>query len=512
MQILTPESIKERVGFVIPRWTTDPSYDRQGTVFRCFPVAGALFNAGYEVVYFNQEYDLDRNDRSEEFLAALEGVRVVFFWMNEVWPNTQITNIQKISEAIRARYPEIVFVGGGLLPTVCTPVMLHSNGPVDYFIRGFGEQAAPKLLAALNNEGPFEEVSGLVWKNGNGYKHNPIQRKQWLKAEDNNVLYHRLDMRPYIQPKGGMFGNGKGTLIIETGRGCAKGCTFCYIRNSELSLLKAHEIVDLVEFLHKKFGVTQYHLSELDLFTSRKRPLDMARLWRERVPECRWFALVSPVDTMRLSDDDWETYIRGGCRKLEFGTESASQHMLTLLGKPHKPEDPYILTKKAVSRGIAVMHNFIYGFVDETTEDRRANIDMVLRLYQLNPTLVSFANRIFQPGPDTPMGDKAITHIKNFPQSLEELLDFRSNFGDRKAHTMPWISAKDERLIKKIVFFYLPMATSKLAFQSPFQTALYRVIRKTAWARLKSYFFAGSLDEALYNRFLTRVLAKTYRP
>lgn len=512
MQIITPAKAAGRVGFVVPRWTTDPVHDCQGTTFRCFPVAGALVNAGYELVYFDQEHDLDRNDRREAFRDALQGVEVVFFWMNELWPYEQTVNTLGITSQIKTWYPDVKVAVGGSFITVCTPEMLYGDGPVDFFIRGYGEQACPELLEALQGRSDFEEVSGLVWKQGADFRHNPIQRRQRLSAENNALPYRQLDMTPYIQRKGGIFGNHVGTLILGTGQGCAKGCNFCYWRNHEVSLIKAEELVELAAFLHETYGVTQYHLADLDFFTSRGRPRDFARLWSERLPACGWYALVSPVDCMKLSPEDWELLARGGCAKLELGTESGSPDMLERLGKTHDAEDPFRITRTAVEHGIAVMHNFIFGFVGETPRARKESIRLILRLYRLDTTLVSFAFRLYQPTPMTPMGDEAIALMGSFPKTVEELLAQRPLYAESSVATMPWLAKTEESSIKKIVSFYLPLATSKLVCTGPLQGALYRMIRWTARLRLRTHFFAAPFEQKLYDRYLGQMLALTYRP
>ena len=227
MQVLTPSTVRERVGFVVPRWTTtDPDLERQGIPFRCFPVAGSLYNHGYELVYFDQELDLDLHDRLSELRKELETCRIVFFWTNELWPQTQYMNLVLLIKHLKSWYPEIMIAVGGTLITVLPPEMFHVDGPVEFFIRGYGEHVCSDFLKALDGDARLEDVPGLVWRQNGVHRHNAIGRSKRLQADNNEILYHLLDLTDYIQ-RGGIFGNDQDTFIIGTGQGCVKGCGFC---------------------------------------------------------------------------------------------------------------------------------------------------------------------------------------------------------------------------------------------------------------------------------------------
>jgi radical SAM superfamily enzyme YgiQ (UPF0313 family) len=508
MQILTPEKPRERIGFVVPRWVPDPiPYGCQGLPFRALSVASALYNAGYEVVFFDQEHDIDRTNRLPAFHEAMRGVRLVFVWMSEMTPMLQTQNALDIARLLKQWYPDVRVASGGSFITICPPEALFVDWPIDYFVRGYGEEAAPALVAAVRGETPLESVSGLVWRDGS-HRANEMVPHQKFRAEHLS-LYRLLDLRPYVQ-RGGIFGNDKGTFVIGTARGCAKGCTFCYWRNHEPSLLDAAAIVDLVAFLREKYGVRQYHLAELDFFTSRRRPIDLARLWRERAPDCTWFTLGSPVDLMKLSTAEWETLREGGCRKIEMGAETGSARMIEAIGKRHAPDDPLLLAQRMLGHGIAPMVNFVFGLVGETDADRRETLDLIRRLHALAPGVIHFTFRFFQPAWRTPMGDQAIAMAPDYPRTIEDVLGFRPVYGDADRHEMAWIGEDDERWIKKIVYHYLPLATSKLVFDNPAQQRVYTGLRTISRLRLEAKWFDAEVDRWIYDRMVARPLDNTY--
>jgi radical SAM superfamily enzyme YgiQ (UPF0313 family) len=508
MQILSPDSPRERIGFVVPRWINEPvPFGCQGLPFRCLSVAGALYNAGYEVVYFDEEHDVDRANRMPQLQEALRDVRIVFIWMSELTPMIQTEHMLSMARRMKEWYPSLRVAAGGSFITICPPEALFVDWPIDYFIRGYGEEAAPALMAMIRGEKSPDDVSGLVWCNG-GHRFNPLEPHQRFRAEDTRI-YRLLDLAPYIQ-KGGIFGNNERTFVVGTARGCAKGCTFCYWRNHEPSLLDAASIVELIDDLHRRYGVKQYHLAELDFFTNRKRPMDLAKLWRDRLPECTWFTLGSPVDLMKLGDADWTLLSEGGCRKLEMGAESGSPRMLQAIGKRHKAEDPYVLSQKMLDNGINPMINFVFGLYGETDEDRRLSLDLIRRLHDLAPETIHFTFRFYQPAWQTPMGDLAIAQSPDYPRTIEDVLTFRPRYGDVEQHEMGWLSPRDEEFIKEIATYFLPLATSKFVFTNLAERAIYRGLRAVARLRLRTQYFNLGVDRWLYRRFLNRALDSTY--
>ncbi len=511
MQIVTPDAPRSRVGFIVPRWTTDPVHECQGVPFRAISVAGALFAAGHEIVWFDQEPDLDRVDRSQELRAALADAAAVFFWMQELDPLTQTANALRLARAVKAWYPTVPTVVGGEFIALSPPETLEVDPPFDFILRGYGEEGCPDLLRALAGEIDFAAVPGLLWRDGGVQRTTPTARNRRLQV-GHLALYHRLDLTAYIHTKGGIFGNGEPTLVIGTSRGCPKRCTFCYWSTHEPSMLEADDIVDLAEALVTRYGVRQFHIGELDFATNRRRVLAMARAWRARIPQCTWFALMSPSDAVRFSDAEWDEIAAGGCRKVEFGTETGSPRMLAAIGKKHRPDDAVTLSQRLLARGIMPMHNFVFGLLGETRRDRLDSLRLIRTLQGLpNAEWIFFTFRFYQAAWGTVMGDAAIARTPDFPKSVKALLPYRTVFGDEDRHSMRWLRADEEREIKRMVYHYLPLTTSKLVFEGRGQRLLYGTLQKLARWRLRVGWFGGQWDRWLHRRLLQTRLDNTYR-
>lgn len=512
MQIIARTNAKERVGFVIPRWNAPDAPDRQGVPFRSISVASAIHAAGYEVAWCDEEHDSRGGDPSAKELAwrnALADCRLVVFWVNELDPATQCENTLALATRIRSWCPDAKLAVGGSLIDMIPAGGLPAGGLVDFFVRGYGEESVPELCNALNDGSPLGSIPGLVWNDGS-LRENPPRSRQRLRT-DYLRFYRELDLTGYVMT-GGIFGNDQPTLHVGTARGCAKGCSFCYWTTFEPANFQPEDIAEVIVDLRARYGVKQFHLAELDFFAARPRPLKLAKILAERAPDCRWFALASLIDVRRTTPHEWDELAAGGLLKLELGSESGSKRVLEIIGKRHDPEDSIRITEQAVSRGIATMHNFVFGFPGETLADRYRSFDLIRRLEAIDEDRVGFTFRFFQPTWNAPLGRTAAETMPGYPRTLEEALSYRRHFGREDERFMSWLSENEERDIKRLVYYFLPMTTSRLEIRQPLRRWVYHGLRRMARRRLRRHDFSMPIDAWLYDRAVAGRLDNTYRP
>lgn len=513
MQIISPEGpARSRVGFFVPRWTEPRKGVVQGVPFRCLQEFAALHAAGFELVYVDHELDLHRQRRRRQIQDALLGVRLVFIWLNELDPALQVASSLELAQLAKACAPGIQVVVGGALLTSLPARVLRAGGLVDHYLRGYGQRSCVELaeqLLDLERPPGRRAIAGLVGTGSDGGQVAVAIDRRRLPIDDRG--YRVLDLSPYIQ-KGGVFGNDQDTLALSLSRGCAKRCSFCYWRNHHPELATAEQLVDLLGYLAQRYGVSQFHIAELDFATHKRRLLAFCRSLTARHPQLRWFALMSPRDLAEFSAADFDTLRAGGCAKVELGTEHGSPAMLELLGKRHDPLLVRRIHGELISRGIHVMHNFLFALPGESRRDRRRSLRLIHGLRAADPARSTFTFRFFQPCYGTPLGDQAIAMAPDFPQSLEALVAGRAAFGLEGRRGLAWVDARTEREVKALCYYFLPMVCSRLRLAGPLRRGLYRVLRGTARLRLRLGNFALPLDRWLWSRLIAAPLDCTYTP
>jgi len=127
----------------------------------------------------------------------------------------------RIIELVRSVRPGVKIVVGGYDPSLA-PEAYEEMG-VDFLVRSEGEVTFRELLRALEQDSGLERISGLSYRNGEGWVHNPARPPHRL--EDKEIRPPNRDSRVLK----GYTLLGRQVDVIETSRGCTYDCSFCSI-------------------------------------------------------------------------------------------------------------------------------------------------------------------------------------------------------------------------------------------------------------------------------------------
>lgn len=128
----------------------------------------------------------------------------------------------KIIRLIRAWRPEVQIAVGGYDPSLA-PEAYDGDSGVDFIIRGEGEITFRELLRCLEADGDLTQVSGLSYRAGPEFRHNPDRAVSRLTGDD---------IRPPNRSARVLQGYtmlGRQVDVVETSRGCTFDCSFCSI-------------------------------------------------------------------------------------------------------------------------------------------------------------------------------------------------------------------------------------------------------------------------------------------
>jgi anaerobic magnesium-protoporphyrin IX monomethyl ester cyclase len=127
----------------------------------------------------------------------------------------------RIVALVRALKPSAKVVVGGYDPSLAREAYASMN--VDYIVRGEGEITFRELLRALEGHGGFDRISGLSYRDGDRWLHNP---DRWVHRLENDEI--RLPKRSARVLQGYTL-LGRQVDVVETSRGCTYDCSFCSI-------------------------------------------------------------------------------------------------------------------------------------------------------------------------------------------------------------------------------------------------------------------------------------------
>jgi radical SAM superfamily enzyme YgiQ (UPF0313 family) len=164
-----------------------------------------------------------------------------------------------------------------------------------------------------------------------------------------------------------------------------------------------------------------------------------------------------------MSDEEVRLLGESGVTHMGFGTESASETVLTLMNKKHQRVDEmYETARKAGQAGIRVTFNIILGYPGETERDRLETFRVMGEIGRRHSN-VSFSPNIFTPYPGIPIWPELRGLGVREPSSLEEWagVDLGSNH-------LPWLQGRElARLRRMLEYFLLNNQIRKTASRLP---------------------------------------------
>ena len=131
---------------------------------------------------------------------------------------------KKVIELIRGLKPDVKVAVGGYDPSLAVDAYTANEaGRVDFVVRGEGEITFREVLRAIENESGFDHITGLSYRSGDRFYHNP--ERAVSKLESTEI---RLPNRKARVLEGYTI-LGRQVDVLETSRGCTYDCSFCSI-------------------------------------------------------------------------------------------------------------------------------------------------------------------------------------------------------------------------------------------------------------------------------------------
>src|SRR3990172_3265424 len=177
----------------------------------------------YEYVIVDGNLETDPWVKIEDYLKSGE----LKYFASTVMPGPQTKQAIPITKKIKLSYPEITIIGGGYFASNQHNVSIQS-GYIDYIIYGPGDYSFPKLLDALGNNNPLNEIENLIYKNG-----SEIIKTRKGDIPDQNLLpqlpFETLNKYYHINNYFGKTFLGTKTFAYHSSMGCPFTCSFCGI-------------------------------------------------------------------------------------------------------------------------------------------------------------------------------------------------------------------------------------------------------------------------------------------
>jgi radical SAM superfamily enzyme YgiQ (UPF0313 family) len=313
----------------------------------------------------------------------------------------QFETCTKIARLIKHLLPDVKIVIGGYHSTLMSDEIASSEEAkwIDFMIRGEGEEACRRLVNALGGGDRIEEIPSLSYKTSNGWSHN-----SWQGPLDLSTL--KLPVRDKRRLTWGYHILYSKIELLETSRGCTRGCNYCSMRHMYGRSFRTYPIerviADLNDIYYKRRTRWAFIIDD-NMVLNPKRVIELCKAIIAR--KYRGLNLVVQADCISMAEN--ETMVRkmaeAGFRSVFLGIENASRKNLEAAHKG----DIVSSSQKAVAMchkyGIMVIGGLIFGFPDD---DESA----IIRNYQFLKQIGADASycQILTPYPKTGMREDLI--------------------------------------------------------------------------------------------------------
>ncbi len=357
-----------------------------------------------------------------------------------------LKNAKTITKLIREIKPDLPIVWGGIIPSILPDECLIKYKP-DFVVRFESEETCLELARALKNKTSIEDIRGISYLRDGKIIRNPVRMP-------------KLNLDDYLIPKWELFGryfNKRQVpyyFLIMSSRGCPFNCTFCYKHSIDEGLRvkippwrgrSAKHVIKEIEYIHNNTGSRVFTFGDDNFLINKQRAKEIFDYLREKkfyIEEC--------IGHINCMDDEMAGYMGGIVQTFGFATESASPELQKQIDKKIDLESVPGKVKKLYEKGITCATSFIVGLPDETKDDLRKNVEMMLKLKSINPFMRGNIYLCF-PLPKTKMCE-SLKKDYELPLDLSDLEEANENIAlltdaDRKFR--PWISEERYRFLIK---------------------------------------------------------------
>lgn len=296
-------------------------------------------------------------------------------------PESFVGEVKELVALLQELSDAPVVVGGAGFSIMPREFMEYLGA--DFGVAGEGEVAFREFLGAYEGSRDWGAVSGLVWRQGDAWRPNPVQRVADLQSLAPPALEY---FTPNLYQEAQGSAKLPGMVPVQTRRGCPMKCIYCTTPLLEGRRFRSWEPGQVAAWLaawHKKWGLKRFYFVDNLFNCPPGYAKGLCRAIMDLNLPLEWGALINPAAPDR---ELFRLCREAGAVFMQVGNESGSELVLTKLGKGFGRRQVELTFHLMEEEGLAYSCFLMLGGPGET---RETVAESVALLSQYRPQMVN---------------------------------------------------------------------------------------------------------------------------
>lgn len=282
----------------------------------------------------------------------------------------------KIARFIKTIQPNSIVVVGGVHFMYCAEDTLSNVPEIDIVVRGEGETTLVELSNAIYRKLGIESIRGITYRKNGKIVFN-LERDNFEDL-DSLPIYSKFSWEEYPEYLFGYPERIRATSIMSS-RGCPFRCVFCSKAGTKYRVRNAKNVVDEIQQIKERSNIGGINFLDLTFTADPRHVKAICHEMIERKLELKWWCESRaniPLDLLDIMK-------KAGCASIVIGVESGSKNILSSISKNVSIEQVIAFCKRCSDLEIYVSPYFMFSHPNETIEDVKLTIDLILKLEKL---------------------------------------------------------------------------------------------------------------------------------
>lgn len=335
-------------------------------------IAAVLRQHGHEVMIYNQDVHHYPIAHLTEYLNKN---KFDVIGVNVIGGYYQYKKIIEISGSINSSKNRPFYILGGHGPSP-EPEFYLKITQADTIVMGEGEATAVELLEQITNRSSLSNVKGIAYRDGKKFFVN--ERRNLIKDIDTIPFpaYDLFPMEHYKLLRMPYATNSDFVFPVLSGRGCIFRCNFCYRIDEGFRPRANVAIIDEINLLKHKYGITYIGFSDELLMSSVERTTRLCEDFLKEELNIKWacegrlnFAKPELLNLMK----------RAGCVFVNYGIEAFDNQVLKNMHKGLTTDIIVQGIEATLAAGLSPGLNVIFGNIGDNKETLKKDVEFLLK-------------------------------------------------------------------------------------------------------------------------------------